>query len=62
MSQFGNMIAEILLRPFGVAPDDQNQVRTQVIDLKLFEERSGQLVHSKLVPEAEYRDIQVASS
>ncbi|MEM7668067.1 MAG: hypothetical protein AAF317_02820 [Pseudomonadota bacterium] len=62
MSQFGNMIAEILLRPFGVAPDDQNQVRTQVIDLKLFEERSGQLVHSKLVPEAEYRSIEVASS
>lgn len=62
LSPFGNMVAEIVLRPFGVAPDDQNQVRTQIIDLKLFEQRSGRLVHTKVVPPAEYRNIQVASN
>ncbi|GAA6176981.1 hypothetical protein [Sulfitobacter pacificus] len=62
LSPYGNVVVEMIVTPFGVAPNDQRHVRGQVIQMKIFEQRSGQLLHEVVVPTDQRKSIQSAAA
>jgi len=62
LSPYGNAVVELLVIPFGTAPNDQRHVRAQVVSMKLFEQRTGQLLHEVMVPSDQHRSVQSAAS
>ncbi|NSX57043.1 hypothetical protein [Parasulfitobacter algicola] len=61
ISPRGAVTIEMLVLPFAVAPDDQRQVRSQIVSMKMFERRSGQLLHEVTLPESAYRQMRVGT-
>ncbi len=57
LSPSGRVTIEMQVRPFGVGPDDQREVRTQIVEMRMFEQSSGQLLHEISLPAEEYRAI-----
>ncbi|WP_065327165.1 hypothetical protein [Tritonibacter mobilis] len=61
-SPYGDVIVEVTLLPFGVQPNNQRHVRGQITDVKVFEDRSGQLIHSAAIADDQKRDVQVGAN
>ncbi|PXW79471.1 hypothetical protein BZA02_10813 [Ruegeria sp. P4] len=61
-SPYGDVIVEVTLLPFGVQLNNQRHVRGQITDVKVFEDRSGQLIHSAAIADDQKRDVQVGAN
>ena len=62
ISRFGKVTVEIIATPFGIASNDQRHVRGQIISMKLFEQRSGQLLHEAVLPTEQRKGVQSAAA
>lgn len=62
ISPRGDVVVELIVTPFGVAPNDHRHVRGQVIGMKLFEQRSGQLLHEVALPADQRKSIDSAAA
>ncbi|MEL7106280.1 MAG: hypothetical protein AAGM21_10195 [Pseudomonadota bacterium] len=62
ISPRGSVIVELQVTPFGVFPNDQRRVRGQVIGMKLFEQRSGQLIHEVALPADQRKSVESAAA
>lgn len=62
LSPYGNAVVELVVIPFGTAPNDKRHVRAQVVSMKLYEQRTGQLLHEMALATDQHKSVQSAAA